>query len=157
MKLAEALTLRGAQDKKIRELRVRLQNSARYLEGEEPSENAGELLSETRRLIADQAVLVARINKTNAETFLGNGSGITLTEALARRAMLSAEIGLLNEIADAASPGRDPYTRRRRTTELPEKTNLPVPSLRAEADGLSRTHRELDAQIQQLNWVAELL
>ena len=153
MKLAEALTLRGDLDRKIKELRNRIQTTARYVEGEEPLENVGELLAETRRLIGEQAKLIARINHTNSVTVV---NGMTLAEELAERGRLSAEASLLKDAATYASPGRNIFGERRRVTELREVASLPVPALRAEADDLSQEHRELDTLIQQKNWETEL-
>lgn len=155
MKLAEALALRGDQDKKIRELRDRAKSAARYINGETPVESAADLIAETRNLLREHAKLIAQINHTNATTMLE--PGLTLTAALAERDRLSQEAGLLKDVADEASPGRDPYTRRRRVTELPEKTDLNVRNLRRESDSLARTHRMLDGRIQQMNWATNLI
>jgi hypothetical protein len=158
MKLAEALAERADLDKKIAQLRERAKSAARYAEGEEPPESAFQLMTDTRTLLAHRMELIRRINLTNAETRLDRGDGhvISMTGALALRDFLNAERNLLNEVADEASPGRDPYSRRRRT-ELAEKTDLPVAILRTEADNLSRRFRELDTQIQQANWNTELV
>jgi hypothetical protein len=157
MKLAEALTLRGDQDKKIRGLRERTKNTARYVEGETPVESAAELIVETRELIRAQAELITRINHTNARTYLTGVDGLTITAALAERDRISQEAGFLKDIADEASPSRDPYSRRKRVTELPERTDLEVKNLRRQADSLASTHRELDSRIQQVNWATDLL
>lgn len=155
MNIAGALAERAALDEKIRSLQQRAKGAARYLEGEEPPENAAELLGLAVQAMTERRALISRINLTNAATELE--PGMTLTAALAQRALLSAHAALLHAIADEASPGRDPYGRGRRKTELPEKTDIPVKDLRAEADRLSREHRELDARIQQKNWNTELI
>ena len=160
MKLAEALAERADLDKKLAQLKDRARGAARYSEGEEPPEPALGLLDEARGLLAHKMELVRRINLTNAETRLDRGDGhvITMTAALALRDFLNAERNLLNEISTAASPeGADRYYGRRRRTELPETTDVPVARLRAEADSLSKRFRELDTQIQQANWNTELI
>lgn len=155
MKIAEALVTRGELDTRIKTLTERAKNAARWVEGEEPAETAQELLSELRGLVIARSELIARINMTNAATSLQ--SGFTLTQAIARRARLSALAKLLNDVADEATPVRDRYYGTRRRTELAEKTTVPVLELRAEANRLAAEHRQLDMQIQQANWNTDLL
>lgn len=155
MKLAEALALRGTLDTQIKDLRERAKSSARFLKDEEPPESANDLIAETRNLIREHAILVTRINHTNAATELE--PGLTLTAALAQRNRHSQEAALLKAIAEEASPSRDPYGRRRRATELPEKTDLDVKNLHHAADVIAKRHRELDALIQQAGWTTDLI
>lgn len=158
MKIAEALAERGDLEKKLKAVTTRARSAARYLEGEESPEDAAELLDDALDLITRRAELVFQINMTNARTEISvGGEMMSLTEALAHRARLSEEVSLLHSIADEASPGRDPYSRGRRRTELPEKTDLPVRELRTRADRLSKQHRELDTLIQQANWSTDLV
>lgn len=155
MKIAEALAERAEIAKKLRVLRARIAAAARFHEGEEPLEDAVTLLGEARAAIKREAALVSMINRTNMLTEVS--PGVTITMALARRDMLAAEISILNDTADQAGPSMDPYSRGRRRTELVEKTNVPVTDLRREADALSRERRELDGQIQLLNWSTEIM
>lgn len=154
MKIAEALMERAAIDKQLHDLGNRLTASARFVEGEEPAEDVAELLSRSRALISRQYELVAAINMTNARTVLEDG--MTVTQAIAARAGLAHMRKFLAETADHASPGRDPYSRGRRRTELPEKTDIPVSDMRREADMMAAAHRVLDAKIQVANWNTEL-
>ncbi len=154
MLIAEALAEKAHLDQQVRSLRERAKAAARYLEGEEPAENAEDLLRQARDLIRTRGILIAAVNHANAREELR--PGMTVTEALARRSAQAEEIGLLTDLADAASPGRDPYSRGRRKSELPEKTDLSVTELRAEADRLSKERRVLDADIQHVNWAVEL-
>ena len=163
MKMAEALSEKADLDKRIQQLSARIRNSARYTEDEGALEDPAELLNQARALMEHRENLVRRINHTNAETVISgytgqdySGQPITVTQALAMRDRLNAERNLLNETADAASPERSMYGSRRRA-EIPEKTDLPVKELRAEADKLARQRRELDAMIQQSNWAADLI
>lgn len=157
MKVSEALAERSDLDKKIRVTVGRAQNMARFVEGEDVPEQASELLAEARTLLARKYELVRRINMTNAQTQILGGE-MTVTAAIARRDHLNAERKIITEVIDRATPGFDAYgLRGRRRTELPEKTDLPVRDLRAEADRLSRDYRELDTSIQQSNWETELV
>ncbi len=156
MKLAEALSLRSDLNKSIRDYQQRIKAAARHVEGETPPENAVELLDRARDLMDQESLLIARINLTNAFTELE--AGLTLTSAIAGRALLSAVIALLREACQAATPGNDPYRLgSRRRTELPELTDLDVAGMRAEADRLAKDRRELDSRIQLANWNTDLL
>lgn len=87
MRLAEALAERGELKRRIEQLGTRIVANARYQEGEEPAENAGELLDQLTDAIDRHALLIARINKTNTATRVGDR---TLTDALAERDALQA-------------------------------------------------------------------
>ena len=68
MKLAEALILRADLQKRIDQLRVRLNNNAKVQENDEPSENPEELLNELDNNINQLKILIKQINKTNCVT-----------------------------------------------------------------------------------------
>jgi hypothetical protein len=160
MKLAGALAQRSDIDHRIAQLKERVKASARYTEGEEPAENANELLTELIELLARKEHLIARVNHTNSVTVIhlpGNSAVVTITDAIAFRDRLHAQQNLLNEIADAATGSRDSYYGGRRRSELPMKTDLPVKDLRRNADKLAQQYREADQAIQSLNWDTDLI
>jgi hypothetical protein len=160
MKLAGALAQRSDIDHRIAQLKERVKASARYTEGEEPAEDANELLTELTELLALKESLIARINRTNAATAIrlpGNSAVATVTDAIAYRDRVHAQQNLLNEIADAATGSRDSYYGGRRRSELPVKTDLPVKNLRRSADKLAQEYRETDQAIQSLNWDTDLI
>ena len=68
MKLAEALAERSDCQVRLSELQKRLGRSARVQEGEQPAENATELMAEVERLFERQLHLISAINRTNAKT-----------------------------------------------------------------------------------------
>jgi hypothetical protein len=103
MKLAEALAVRSDASKRFEQLRSRAQANARYQEGEPPAENAGELLAEADRVLAELEDLIRRINRTNAATMLDEQ--MTVTDAIARRDVLRWRHSLYTSVADAASGG----------------------------------------------------
>jgi Family of unknown function (DUF6847) len=157
MKLAEALALRADLTKRIASLRERATACARYQEGEEPQENAEELLNLALALTEQQETLITRINRTNGATEMDGGS-FTIMDAVARRDRLGAQHKLLTEIADAAAGGKSrAYYLRQLRSELKEISNVPVTALRGQADLLAQQRRELDVRIQQANWNTDLL
>jgi hypothetical protein len=151
VKLAEALASRADAQKRLAQLRNRIAMSARYQEGDAPSEDAGELLAEADRIADDLERLIRAINKTNSLTEVE--PGISLTDALARRDVLAVRRSMVQSAADAGSIRQDRSTR----SEVKFVTSLDVPELRRRADDLAREYRELDARVQALNWETELI
>ncbi|MDG4809753.1 DIP1984 family protein [Micromonospora sp. WMMD1120] len=155
MKLGEALADRAEAVRRVEQLRTRINGSARYQEGELPSEDAAALLTELDQVLDDLETLIRRINRTNAAVPV-DGVG-TLTDALARRDVLRLRHSAVTAAADAAAgSGRGHVTRQLRS-ELKMLAALPVAELRARADGLARDLRELEVRIQRTNWEADLL
>lgn len=155
MKLAEALALRADAVKRVEQLRARVQANARFQEGEDPSENAGELLGEVDGVFAELEELIRRINRTNAIATLDGNQ--TLTDALARRDVLRMRHSLWAKAADAAS-GRVSFGGfRQLRSELRTLPALQVRELRTTVDDLARQHRELDVAIQRANWEVDLV
>jgi hypothetical protein len=104
MKLAEALTNRADLQRRIEQMRGRLQKSALVQEGESPPEDPQELLEETERLVSELEGYVRRINRTNLSATLADGE-TTLTDALARRDALTLRYGTLKTLVSTASDG----------------------------------------------------
>jgi hypothetical protein len=150
MKLAEALVLRADLQKRIAQLRERLQQSALIQEGEQPPENPQDLLAELDRLIAELTTLIVRINRTNLSA--QTASGITLTDALARRDTLALHASVLDSVADRAGDRVSRYSR----TEIRTVPTIDVAALRRRLDTLAQQRRELDTSIQAANWTVDL-
>jgi hypothetical protein len=151
MLLAEALRERADAQRRLAGLRDRIGASARFTEGEEPTEDAAALLDEAHAVIDRMADLIARINRRNLRVALPDGR--TLTSALAERDALRSRFALLKGAADKAA-GRDPFRFGRQ--ELRTFAALDVTALRARADDVAREIRELDLAIEQSNFRAEL-
>src|ERR671917_2316819 len=110
MKLAEALANRADLQRRIEQMRGRLQKSVLVQEGEIPPEDPQELLDETERLISELEGYVRRINRTNLSATLADGE-TTLTDALARRDALMLRYGTLNTFVSTASDRLPRYGR----------------------------------------------
>ncbi|WP_251858237.1 DIP1984 family protein [Herbiconiux sp. L3-i23] len=152
MRLAEALMERGDLQKRIEQLRARIAANARYQEGEEPGEDAAALLLEAIAAVDALGVLVARINATNAIT--RGASDLTVTDLLASRDTLRMQHSLLTSAADAAT-GASGFRQLR--SELRTVSALPAGELRLRADEVAKRLREVDSEIQRINWEADLL
>ncbi|MEV6109391.1 DIP1984 family protein [Streptomyces sp. NPDC051940] len=158
MKLAEALAERADLVRRVEQLRTRVVGNARYQEGEDPAEDAAQLLTDAHADLDRLEALMGRINKTNATVTLpaDGGEPLTLTAALARRDTLRLRHSLVNAAADAAA-GTDQRGYRQLRSELTMLAALPVRELRARAEELAKELRLLDTRIQRANWEADLL
>ncbi len=155
MLLGEALADRAGKKKQLEQVAVRATAVARYQEGEEPAESAGELLATGRVLIGELRELARRINRTNSATELE--PGFTLTDALALRDGYAAQYKLVTAVADAGAGGRGVAWARQLRSELQQVSAVRVADLRAEADQIAEARRNLDVRIQQAGWATELL
>ena len=73
MKLAEALLLRADRNRSLEQLKQRIQVSARYQEGEQPPEDARDLVAAASAVLDELEVLIRHINRTNSGTVMPDG------------------------------------------------------------------------------------
>ena len=109
MKLAEALSIRKDLQKRIQQLGQRIQNNVKVQEGDAPSEEPTELMKELDACLTQLEDLIWRINATNMKTT--NAQGVTLTQLMARKDVLTMRVSNLRSIFDTASAGQDRYSR----------------------------------------------
>jgi N-methylhydantoinase A/oxoprolinase/acetone carboxylase beta subunit len=152
MMVAEALIERADLQKRVEQLRQRIEANARYQEGEEPAEDAAALLRECQDVLTRLSRLVAAINLTNATTLVADGR--TLTELLAERDSLRTRHAVLTGAAAAASGYGQGYRQMR--SELRQVAAVPVADVRRDADRVAQDLRGIDVLIQRTNWEAEL-
>ncbi len=149
MKLAEALQERADLNRRIAQLRQRLDNNATVQEGEKPAENPAELLRELDGCISRLEELIAAINHTNCATEV---EGKSLTQLIARRDALTLKIQAYRQFLSSASY----ISQRAMRSEIKILGTVDVPELQAGVDRLSKELRELDNKIQQTNWTVDL-
>jgi len=151
MKLAEALAERSDCQTRLEDIKKRLARSARVQEGEQPAEDSAELLSESERVFARLLELVSSINRTNSKTPFDEMR--TISDAIAERDITGKKRDFLAGIADAASTRQDRYSK----SEVKFVATVSIAQLQRQADQLSKSFRELDTKLQELNWQTELL
>lgn len=149
MKLAEALAIRKDTQIRIEQLRSRLLSNVRIQEGDDPSEDPNELMSELDACLRQLQTFIFRINKTNMHTQDG---GKTLTELMAEKDVLVLRISCLRDVFAKASEAQERYSR----TEIKVITTIDVKGLARKIDTYSKALRELDIRIQGLNFSTEL-
>jgi hypothetical protein len=151
MKLSEALILRADVQKRVEQLRTRLQASVMVQEGEQPPEDPHDLFTELDELLAQLGKLIAQINHTNLNAQLASGQ--TVTDALAQRDTLTLHVSVLRSAADTAATPVARYGR----SEIRRLPTIDIAALRRQIDIFARELRELDTAIQGTNWTTDLL
>jgi len=150
MKLAEALQERADLNRRIEQLRYRLNNNVLVQEGEKPLEDPAALLEELESSFTRLEWLIARINLTNCTVKV---EGRSLTELIARRDVLSLRADAYRRLVEEASQNTHRATR----TEIKILSAVDVPALQRQADDASRELRLLDNTLQATNWTADLM
>lgn len=152
MKLAEALIQRADYQKRIEQLRQRLNQNVQVQEGDRPAEDPRALLAEIERISAELLALIQRINQTNATTLMDGGE-MSIADAIALRDILKLRHGIYSATAGAAIIRQDRYSR----SEIRYESTIDAGELQQKADDLAQQYRELDTRIQALNWQTDLL
>ncbi len=149
MKIAEALALRADHQKRIEQLRARLLRNAKVQEGEQPAEDPEALILEYEALASELVHLIKRINVTNSSTSV---AGRSMTQALAERDILKLRHTMYRDLAQAATITQAVTTR----SEVRFKGTVTVSVVQKKADVIAKDLRELDARIQEANWLIDL-
>ncbi|WP_438434932.1 DIP1984 family protein [Gorillibacterium sp. sgz500922] len=151
MKVAEALVLRADHQRKVAQLKQRLERVVKVQEGETPAEDPQVLLAELEQTLTELTGLIRKINKTNTRTpFAGD---LTISDALAERDRMMQHRKLLTDLLEEASIKQDRFSR----SEVKYERTIDVGKLQAQIDELSKAYRELDFRIQEMNWTTDLL
>jgi nitrogen-specific signal transduction histidine kinase len=151
MKLAEALVRRADAQRKLAQLKARLQRVVKVQEGEEPAEQPSILLEEIHRTIEELTSWVKKVNQTNCLTPFD--SSMSIADALAERDKLMQMRNLLHEILETATIKQDRYSR----SEVKFYRTVEVAEIQEQVDELSKKYRELDFKIQEKNWTVEII
>ena len=151
MKLAEALSIRKDLQTRISDLSSRLVNNVRIQEGDEPAEDPKDLLKELDSCLKQLEEYIYRINLTNMRTMSGEK---TLTQLMAERDVLTRRVSVMQEVFNqASSSSSERYSR----SEIKFVTTVDVKALRKQIDKLSSQLRQLDIEIQSINFSTELM
>lgn len=151
MKLSEALAERSELTRKLNELRERIIRNAKFQEGEKPAENPSTLIEEYLNTSHESSELIVRINNTNNQLKLENGT--PMIQALAERDRLKNTHSLMKALATEATPKQDRYSKK----EIKFVSAVSVAETQKEADDLAKEYRALDSKIQQANWNHDLI
>ncbi|MCM1315692.1 MAG: DIP1984 family protein [Prevotella sp.] len=150
MKLAEALALRAEMKTKIGQLAVRLNQNAKVQEGEKPAENPYTLIAELDSVSDEMAKLIKNINYTNCITV---ENGISLTDMIAEKDVLKKKISVMRAFISRSGEVIDRYSNK----EIKVHSTVDVAELQKKVDTMSKQLRELDVNIQRINWTVDLI
>lgn len=150
MKLAEALQERADLNRRIEQLRARLNANCLVQEGEKPAEDPKTLLKELDASIALLEKRILQINMTNCKTTVG---GRTLTALIAEKDCLSLRLAAYRGLIAEASEN----THRARLSEIKILPTVRVAELQRTTDDLARQIRLLDNTLQETNWQTALI
>jgi hypothetical protein len=150
MKLAEALIARSDLQNKITEIKNRINDNVKTQDGEEAAEDIGELFETYESLMPRLEALIVKINRTNLKTeFSGE---VCLADALAKRDNLRSRLNSYKSFIEHASIRQERYSR----NEVKFVRQVNIKELQEKVDALAKQFRELDVQIQAINWAVEL-
>jgi hypothetical protein len=150
MKLAEALVLRADCQKRLEQIKARLIRNAKVQEGEAPAEDPEALLVEYEEVSDELVQLIRRVNLSNSTAQV---LGRTMTQALAERDVLKQKQAMYRDLAQAGTITQSVSTK----SEVRFRSTIRVSKVQKQADSAARELRELDARIQEANWLIELL
>lgn len=150
MKLAEALQERADLNKKISDLRGRLNQNSLVQEGEKPNEDPAVLMQELEAAIARLQQLIKDINLTNCATIV---EGRSLTQIIAEKEAAIMRLSAYRALADSASS----INYRARGSEIKMIATVNVRELQKTADKISKEIRTLDNLLQSTNWTVDLI
>ena len=150
MKLAEALSIRKDLQTRISQLSARLASNVKVQEGDEPAEDPKELFKELDSCLKQLEECIYRINLTNMRTMSGEK---TLTQLMAERDVLTKRVEVMQNVFNQASSTNERYSR----TEIKFVTTIDIKALRKQIDKLSSQLRQLDIEIQSINFSTDLI
>ena len=149
MRIAEALAMRADHQKRLEQLKDRILRNAKVQEGEKPAEDPDALIAEFESVASDLAQLIRRINLSNSTAIV---QGRTMTQALAEREMLNQRQKMYRDLAQAATITQAISTK----SEVRFRATVNVSSVQKKADVAAKDLRELDARVQEANWLIDL-
>lgn len=150
MKLAEALSLRAEMKTRINNIHGRLLQNAKVQEGEKPAESPYTLIEELESVSGEMEKLIKNINYTNCMTV---ENGVSLTDMIAERDVLKKKISVMKNFLSNAGALIERYSNK----EIKIKSTVDVAELQKKVDAMSKQFRELDMNIQRINWTADLI
>ena len=150
MKLAEALSRRSALMEKSQQLRSRLKDCIRVQEGDEPTEDANQVIEELDQTLDELRDLIYRINLTNTNAVT---DGRNLTSLPAERDTLSMRTKTLYEGLKHLTEREERYGR----MEIKYVRMVDAKEFRKLHDQSAARLRELDLKIQALGWSTDLM
>ncbi len=136
---------------KLFSLRSRILSNLKVQEGQELIEDPTDLLKEYKVVNEKLIAMVQAINKTNINTIIKEYD-MTIADALVKKERLLALKNVYEDVVDSATN----YQTRMSRTEIKFVNVVDVKRIQKLSDAVSKEYRQLDAKIQEVNWLTEL-
>ncbi len=150
MKIAEALVRRTAIASELNALKDRMAQNVKVQEGDKPQENFEELMKLYKELTDELTDLVCRVNKTNQ--VITNDDGIPLADLLIQRDSYKALTRTNKSLYDDAI-----LVTRYARNEIRLVSAVDAAKIQEDISKYSKMYRDIDIQIQRINWTADLV
>lgn len=150
MKIAEALMERAALKTDLEELKNRMLKNVKIQDGDTIQEDVYTLMDEYIEKQAQLSELITKINQSNIKTI--NKSGESLANMLALRDNYKSIVKTYKLLYDEAAITPNRYSR----NEIKFISTVDIDKIQAKINEYSGKYRNLDTQIQELNWTVNL-
>ncbi len=150
MKIAEALVRRTAITSELNALKDRMAQNVKVQEGDKPQENFEELMKLYKELTDELTDLVCRVNKTNQ--LITNEEGIPLADLLIQRDSYKTLTRTNKSLYDDAI-----LVPRYARNEIRLVSAVDAAKIQEDISKYSKMYRDIDIQIQRINWTADLV
>ena len=152
MKIAEALIKRATLKSDTDALKERMKKNVKIQEGDTAQENDIELLETYKQKCDDLYELTTGINKTNQLT--KNADGESLAELIARRDKYKEIVKTYKTLYDESVIEKmNRFTR----NEIKFVCTVSAEKIQNAIQNYSAKYREIDTEIQRLNWLNDLM
>ncbi len=152
MKIAEALIKRATLKSDTDALKERMKKNVKIQEGDTAQENVIELLETYKQKCDDLYELTTGINKTNQLT--KNADGESLAELIARRDKYKEIVKTYKTLYDESVIEKmNRFTR----NEIKFVCTVSAEKIQNAIQNYSAKYREIDTEIQRLNWLNDLM
>ncbi|MBR2883724.1 MAG: DIP1984 family protein [Clostridia bacterium] len=151
MKVAEALIERAALKSRLEQIKSRMEANVSVQEGNTPAEDIEYLMNSYLSMNVKFTDLICKINRTNQS--ISNSSGTTLAELITRRDNYKHLAKVYRDLYSAATFTQHRYAR----NEILYMRMVDATQLQNKIDEFSKRYRELDTEIQSINWTSDLI
>ena len=152
MKLAQLLNHRADLQKRMKDLKQRINRNLLVQEGEKPAEQPDELICIFTNISYQWREIVQVINMVNNQPINATPGGTTLSEMVVMRDHLKMLYNMASEAHAGLSPRMDRFMR----SEIKQVPSIEADKIRKTCDGYARDLRKLDDDIQEYNWSIEV-
>ena len=150
MKLAELLNHRADLQKRMKDIKQRINRNLLVQESEQPTEQPKELMKIFAELAAGWVKVVRVINTVNNKT--SGTAEESLSELVVKRDYLKMMYNMFVEAHTGLTPRMDRFSR----SEIKQVPTTEAEAVRKECDNYAKQLRELDNLIQTLNWTVDV-